>query len=102
MIPNLENLAQLGSTVLVVLIFIWYLKEQGKLFNQTINNHLEHSLKTIDKNSEVITKVAVAMKELCLVIKKTNKGERGDRGPTGPAGIQGEEGKSRTTKLEIK
>ena len=73
---NIEKLANLGGTVTTVVIFIWYLREQGKLFNQTINNYLVHSTKVIEKNNEAMLKVNITLKELCLALKKENNGNK--------------------------
>jgi predicted membrane-bound dolichyl-phosphate-mannose-protein mannosyltransferase len=74
---NIEKLAQLGGTVATVLIFIYYLIQKDKTnnkiyeeFNTTINNHLDHSTRVIERNNDIYTKMAVTLKELCLIIKK--------------------------------
>ena len=97
MLPNFEELASLGGTVVTVVAFIWYLIQKDKAnnviyekFNATIANHLEHSNKVIERNNEAYTQIAVTLKELCMIIKKTNKGEKGERGDRGK---QGESGK---------
>ena len=98
MIPNFESLASLGGTVVTVVAFIWYLTQKDKAnnviyekFNATIANHLEHSSKVIERNNEAYTQIAVTLKELCMVIKKSNKGEKGERGKQGEKGERGKE-----------
>jgi hypothetical protein len=77
----LQELAQLGGTLATVVLFLFYLNKKDELnkktydeFNTTINNHLDHSTKVIKENNEVITKIAVALKELCIIIKGTKRG----------------------------
>ena len=96
MIPNFESLASLGGTVVTVVAFIWYLTQKDKAnnviyekFNTTIANHLEHSSKVIERNNEAYTQIAVTLKELCVIIRKTNKGERGEKGKQGEKGESG-------------
>jgi len=96
MIPNFESLASLGGTVVTVVAFIWYLTQKDKAnnviyekFNTTIANHLEHSSKVIERNNEAYTQIAVTLKELCMIIRKTNKGERGEKGKQGEKGESG-------------
>lgn len=93
MISELEKIANLGGTVSTVLIFVWYLTKQGELqskkdesINKIISNHLDHSTKVIENNGTIITKVEVALKELCILFRKSNKGERGEKGEKGKAG----------------
>jgi predicted PurR-regulated permease PerM len=83
---NIENLAQLGGQVVIVFAFLYYLSKQNHEFNTTIQNHLEHSNRVIEKNSDVMTKIATTLEQLCLLIRKNNKGEKGKRGQRG---IQG-------------
>lgn len=92
MIGDIENLAQLGGTVVVVITFIWYLTQRDKTnnklyeeFNKTINNHLESSIRAIEKSSEGYNKMTTTLQELCVFIKaiKGLKGEKGERGVHG-------------------
>jgi len=77
---SLEGLAQLGGTLATVVVFIWYLMQKDKTnnkiyeeFNTTINNHLDHSTRVIEKNNQIYNKMAVTLKELCIIIKKNKK-----------------------------
>ena len=104
--PNFEALANLGGTVVTVVVFIYYLIQKDKAgnvtyekFNTTIANHLEHSSKVIEKNNEAYTQIAVTLKELCLALKKQNRGEKGERGDRGR---QGEVGKVVERKVVLK
>ncbi len=99
MIGDLEKLAQLGGTVFTVAVFIWYLVQKDKSnkdtydkFNITISNHLDHSTKVIEKNTDAYTQIVVTLKELCILMKKNTKGEKGDRGRQGGQGGQGGQG----------
>ncbi len=90
MIEGLEKLAQLGGTIVTVVIFIWYLIQRDKAsneifnqFNTTINNHLDHSTKVIEKNGEAYLQIATTLRELCILMKKSNKGEKGEKGKRG-------------------
>ena len=69
---NIEKLANLGGTVTTVVIFIWYLKGQGAIFNETINNHLKHSTRVIEENNKINSKIQVTLRELCLTLKNGN------------------------------
>ena len=89
---ELEQFAQLGGTVVVVISFLYYMKEQNKEFNKTIQNHMEHSNKAIDKNSDVIVRITKTLQELCMIVRKSNKGEQGLRGHKGQRGLQGIQG----------
>ena len=80
---NIEKLANLGGTVITVIVFILHLNKKDEAINIMVNNHLEHSGKIIEKNSDVITKMEVALKELCVLFRKNNRGERGLRGKAG-------------------
>lgn len=73
MIADIEKLANLGGTVITVLLFLYYLNKKDESINKVINNHLEHSGRIIDKNSEALTQVKVTLKELCMVIKKNGR-----------------------------
>jgi predicted membrane-bound dolichyl-phosphate-mannose-protein mannosyltransferase len=75
--PSIEQLANLGGTLATVVIFVYYLLQRDKTnnkiyeeFNTTISNHLDHSTKVIERNNDIYTKIAVTLKELCLIIKK--------------------------------
>jgi len=70
---NLQELAQLGGTLATVVLFLFYLNKKDESINKVINNHLEHSGKIIEKNSDVITKMEVTLKELCMIIRKNGK-----------------------------
>jgi len=76
----LQELAQLGGTLATVVLFLFYLNKKDEMnkktydqFNTTINNHLDHSAKVIKENNDVMTNVAVTLKELCMVIRKNGK-----------------------------
>ena len=73
MIADIEKLANLGGTVITVVLFLFYLNKKDDSINRVINNHLEHSGKIIEKNSSVITQIEVTLKELCMVIRKNGK-----------------------------
>ena len=66
---SLQGLSQLGGTVATVVLFLYYLNKKDTVFNKIVSNHLEHSSKIIKENSKALTKVAVNIKELSLVIK---------------------------------
>jgi len=76
----LQELAQLGGTLATVVLFLFYLNKKDEMnkktydqFNATINNHLDHSTKVIKENNDVMTKIAVSLKELCMLIRKNGK-----------------------------
>ena len=73
MIADIEKLANLGGTVITVVLFLFYLNKKDDSINRVINNHLEHSGKIIEKNSSVITQIEVTLKELSMVIRKNGK-----------------------------
>jgi len=66
---SIQGLSQLGGTVATVVLFLYYLNKKDTGFNKIVSNHLEHSSKIIKENSKALTKVAVNIKELSLVIK---------------------------------
>jgi hypothetical protein len=77
---NLEGLAQLGGTLATVVIFIWYLMQKDKTnnkvyeeFNTTINNHLDHSTRVIERNNETYNKMSLTLKELCIIIRNSKR-----------------------------
>ena len=78
-----KEVANLGGELVIVVLFLIYLVKKDEMnkitydtFNQTINNHLHHSSKVIESNSKVLSKVAVNLKELSLLVKKYNGGSR--------------------------
>jgi hypothetical protein len=70
---NLNSLAQLGGTVVTVVLFLYYLAKKDEGFNKIIDNHLIHSNKVIKDNSKALNKVSVNLKELSLTIKNNGK-----------------------------
>lgn len=79
MVNELKEFTQLGGTVVTIFAFLLYLRQKDEInkktydeFNKMIGNHLEHSTRVIEKNSEVITKFSVSLKELCMIIKNFN------------------------------
>jgi len=86
MIPNIESLAQLGGTVITVIAFLYYMNKKDVEFNKTIQNHLVHSNQVIDKNSDAMIKISNSLEELCVLVRKDNKGEQGERGKRGKPG----------------
>jgi len=79
MINEAREFFQLGGTLATVILFLRYLTGKDELnkktyeqFNQTIENHLHASDKIIEKNNNVMQKLAINMKELCIIIKKLN------------------------------
>lgn len=80
---ELQELSQLGGTLVTVILFLLYLNKKDEMnkktydqFNTTIKNHLDHSTKIIKENNDVMTKVAVALKEFSLIIKNNGKKRR--------------------------
>ena len=72
-ITTLKELANLGGTVVTVVIFLYYLSKKDVGFNKIIENHLSHSNKIIKDNSEALNRVSVNLKELSIVIKNGKK-----------------------------
>jgi len=70
---NIEKLANLGGTVITVILFIFYLTKKDEAINKVVSNHLQHSGKIIKDNSRALNKVAVNLKELSIVIKSSKK-----------------------------
>ena len=80
MINEIKEVAQLGGQVVIVVLFLTYLYNKGKLDKQTfdrfdtmISNHLHTSSGIIKDNSKALNKVAVNLKELSIVIKNGRK-----------------------------
>jgi len=76
----IEKLSQLGGQVTIVVLFLLYLNKKDEMnkktydqFNATINNHLDHSTKVIKEKNDGMTKIAVTLKELCMIISKNGK-----------------------------
>ena len=87
MLGELKEIAQLGGTVVTVVLFLFYLNKKDERskktydqfnstinsFNTTMNNHMDHSTKAINENTKAMTKVAVYLKESKTTIKFLNK-----------------------------
>lgn len=72
---NIEKLANLGGTVVTVVLFIYYLTKKDEAMNKIIGNHLQHSGKIIKDNSKALSKVSVNLKELSIIIGKNTKSQ---------------------------
>lgn len=72
-LDNIKELAQLGGTVITVFAFIGYLIKKDEQFNKIIQNHLNHSNKVIEKNTQVMKRVAVNLKGLTDIIKQNGR-----------------------------
>lgn len=70
---NIEKLANLGGTVVTVVLFLFYLNKWQTEVNKIISNHLHTSGKVIKDNSRALNKVSVNLKELSLTIKNSKK-----------------------------
>ena len=70
MIEEIKEVAQLGGTVVTVVLFLYYLMKKDAGFNKIIDNHLTHSNEIIKDNSKALNKVAINLKEVSLTIKK--------------------------------
>jgi len=57
---NLQVLVQAGAVGLCVLL-IFYIAWKDKIFNKTINNHLQHFTDAINGNSKVIARNSEAI-----------------------------------------
>lgn len=44
--PDFENLASLGGTVVTVIAFLYFMSKQNHEFNKIIGNHLQHAVAT--------------------------------------------------------
>ena len=73
MIEEVKEVAQLGGTVVTVVLFLYYLMKKDAGFNKIIDNHLTHSNAIIKDNSKAHNKVAVNLKEVSLTIKRNGK-----------------------------
>lgn len=55
----LLKLAEIGGpTVVVVMIFIAYLWQKDKMYNKTMNNHLQHETASRDRLTAALTSLA--------------------------------------------
>lgn len=72
---NIEKLANLGGTVITVVLFLYYLNKKDVGIDKMISNHLQHSTKVIKDNSKALNKVSVNLKELSLIIGKNTKSQ---------------------------
>lgn len=72
---NIEKLANLGGTVVTVVLFLYYLNKKDESINKIIGNHLQHSNKIIKDNSKALSKVSVNLKELSIIIGKNTKSQ---------------------------
>lgn len=93
MIETIKEVSQLGGTVVTVVSFLYYMLKQNQEFNKTIQNHLDHSNRVIDKNSDAMIQITATLQDLCTTLKKTNRGMRGLRGLQGKQGEKGERGR---------
>lgn len=80
MINEIKEVVQLGGTVTTVILFLYYLNKKDEMnkktykeFNSMINNHLHTSNSIIEKNSQALSKVAVNLKVLSVIIKNEKK-----------------------------
>jgi uncharacterized damage-inducible protein DinB len=69
--PDFENLASLGGTVVTVIVFIWYLMQKDKQmnetfngFNRTITNHLAHALEVEKQITKSLTNLTGCISDL--------------------------------------
>jgi len=72
---NIEKLANLGGTVVTVILFLYYLAKKDAGIDKMISNHLQHSSKIIKENSKALNKVALNIKELSMMIGKNTKSQ---------------------------
>ena len=72
-LSNVKEIANLGSQVVIVLLFLYYLNKKDEAVNKVVSNHLQHSEKIIKDNSKALNKVSVNLKELSIVIKSSKK-----------------------------
>lgn len=70
---NIEKLANLGGTVITVVLFLYYLNKKDESINKMVSNHLQHSGKIIKDNSKALNKVSINLKELSIIIGKNTK-----------------------------
>ena len=73
MINEMKEVMQLGGTVTTVVFFLVYLNKKDEAINKIIGNHLQHSGKIIKDNSKALSKVAINLKELSIVIKNLKR-----------------------------
>lgn len=58
---SLLELAKVGGpTVIIVLIFVWYLWKKAQLDDVRENNHMEHSTAATDRLVDALKEVAVS------------------------------------------
>ncbi len=81
---GIQEIVQLGGTVVVVFIFVYYLSKKDMVnqktyeeFNHTITTHFGRSTEVIEKNNDAMLKVNVTLKELCIAIKNGNGKKKG-------------------------
>lgn len=79
---NIEKLANLGGTVITVVLFLYYLNKKDiildkkdEAMNKIIGNHLQHSGKIIKDNSKALNKVFIALERLSSVVGKNTKSQ---------------------------
>lgn len=65
---------------------LYFIRDLIKNFNITIQNHLDHSNKVIEKNSDVMIRISTTIEKLCQTLRKSQRGDRGPRGFKGEVG----------------
>ena len=63
--PDLTQIIELGATVVVVGLFLWYNFKRDKRFTDIISNHLNHS-------TETQTELKDSIKELLTFLRSQN------------------------------
>jgi len=70
---GIEKLANLGGTVVTVVLFLYYLNKKDESINKVVSNHLQHTGQIIKDNSKALNKVSINLKVLSMMIKKNGK-----------------------------
>jgi len=69
---TIETIIQGGAVGLSVLLIL-YSGWKDKIFNKTLNNHLEHFTIAMERNSEIIGKNAIIQESICRLLERVEK-----------------------------
>jgi len=68
---TIQTIIQGGAVGLAVLLII-YAGWKDKMFNKTLNNHLQHFTDALDRNSNVIGQNNATNQAVCKLIERMN------------------------------
>jgi hypothetical protein len=68
--PNTIEMLIQGGAVGITILMIGYTFAKDKMYNKTLNNHLEHFTSALDRNSEIIGSNTEVVKSNCKMLER--------------------------------